>query len=75
MTAYAVRKIEKVVEEAEAIAVEASVESLNIANSPVCAHHWIIESANGPVSQGQCQNCLEVRGFKNFVDAYHQDDD
>jgi len=46
-----------------------------MANSPVCAHHWIIESANGPVSQGQCQNCLEVRGFKNFVDAYHQDDD
>lgn len=75
MTAYAVREIEKVVEEAEAVAAEASVESPNMANSPVCAHHWIIEPANGPVSQGQCQNCLEVRDFKNFVDSYHQDDD
>ena len=46
-----------------------------MANKPMCAHHWIIEPANGPVSQGQCQNCLEVRDFKNFVDAYHQDDD
>ena len=39
MTAYAVREIEKVVEEAEAVAAEASVESTNMANSPVCAHH------------------------------------
>ena len=75
MTAYAVRELEQVVEEAEAVAAEASVESLNLADAPVCAHHWIIEPANGPVSQGQCQNCLEVRGFKNFVHSYHQDDD
>ena len=74
MTAYAVRELEKVVEEAEAVAAEASVESPNMANGPVCAHYWIIEPANGPVSQGQCQNCSEVRDFKNFVDAYHQDD-
>ena len=75
MTAYAVREIEMVVEEVEAVAAEASVESPNMANKPMCAHYWIIEPANGPVSQGQCQNCLEVRDFKNFVDAYHQDDD
>ncbi len=75
MTAYAVRELDKVVEEAEAVAAQASVVSPNMANSPVCAHYWIIEPANGPVSQGQCQNCLEVRDFKNFVDSYHQDDE
>ena len=74
MTAFAVREKDQVVEEAEAIAAEASVESPDTAEGPVCAHYWIIEPANGPVSQGQCQNCLEIRGFKNFVDAYHQDD-
>ena len=39
MTAYAVRELEKVVEEAEAVAAEASVESPNMAKRPVCAHH------------------------------------
>ncbi len=34
-----------------------------------CAHYWVIESANGPVSQGACQVCGEVRGFKNFIDS------
>ena len=74
MTTYAVRELEKVVEEAEAVAAEASVESPNMANKPACAHYWVIEPANGPVSQGQCQNCFEVRDFKNFVDSYHHDD-
>ena len=74
MTAFAVRVKDQVVEEAEGVAAEAPVESANTADGPVCAHYWIIEPANGPVSQGQCQNCLEVRDFKNFVDAYHHDD-
>lgn len=72
MTTYAVREMEQVVEEAEAIAAEASIESPSM---PVCAHYWVIEPANGPVSQGQCQNCMEVRDFKNFVDSYHQDEE
>ena len=38
--------------------------------SPPCAHYWVIEPANGPVSQGVCQFCLEVKGFKNCVDSY-----
>ncbi len=75
MTAYAVRELEKVVGEAEAVAAEAPFEAPNMVNGLVCAHYWIIEPANGPVSQGQCQNCLEVRDFKNFVDSYHQDDE
>ncbi len=35
-----------------------------------CAHYWVIEPANGPVSQGACQVCGEVRGFKNFIDSW-----
>ena len=38
-------------------------------NSPKCAHYWIIEPANGPVSIGVCQVCQGVKGFKNFVDG------
>ena len=32
-----------------------------------CCHYWIIETANGPVSRGQCQNCHETKNFKNSV--------
>jgi hypothetical protein len=74
MTTIAVREMEQAVEEAEAVIAEAAIESPSIADGPTCAHYWVIEPANGPVSQGKCQNCMEVRGFKNFVDSYHQDD-
>ncbi len=30
-----------------------------------CAHHWIIETATGPVSKGACQLCGEEREFNN----------
>ncbi len=33
-----------------------------------CRHHWIIEPAENPLSQGVCRNCREVRAFKNFMD-------
>ena len=32
-----------------------------------CPHHWVIESAAGPVSPGICQTCGEVREFENSV--------
>lgn len=35
-----------------------------------CAHHWIIEPANGPVSRGVCQTCKEIKDFKNFADDF-----
>ena len=38
-----------------------------------CAHYWIIEPANGPVSQGACQVCGEVRGFKNSIEGDYTD--
>ena len=32
-----------------------------------CRHYWVIQPANGPVSQGLCQICGETREFKNYV--------
>ena len=34
-----------------------------------CRHHWVIQPATGPVSQGVCQTCGEVRDFKNYVES------
>ena len=34
-----------------------------------CRHHWVIQPATGPVSQGNCQVCGEAREFKNYVEA------
>ena len=33
--------------------------------APTCRHHWIIETANGPISRGVCRKCSESREFKN----------
>jgi ribosomal protein S27E len=33
-----------------------------------CAHHWVIETATGPVSQGKCQLCGEEREFNNSME-------
>ena len=38
-----------------------------------CAHYWIIEPANGPVSQGACQVCGEVSCFKNSIESWQSD--
>ena len=35
--------------------------------APSCCHYWIIETAQGPISRGECQICHEVRDFKNSV--------
>lgn len=35
----------------------------------VCRHHWIIEEPVGPVSIGVCQQCSEVREFKNYIES------
>ncbi len=37
-------------------------------NLPTCCHHWVIQPALGPVSEGECQKCGEVREFKNSID-------
>ncbi len=32
-------------------------------------HHWLIDEANGPESEGRCKKCGEVRAFKNWLEA------
>ena len=32
-----------------------------------CRHYWIIEAAEGPVSQGVCQNCQDIKEFQNSI--------
>jgi len=33
----------------------------------LCHHHWVIESANGPVSVGVCRLCGARREFFNYL--------
>ncbi len=35
----------------------------------MCTHHWVIDTANGPVSRGVCKLCQEVREFGNSIDV------
>ena len=35
----------------------------------VCQHHWVIQPADGPFSNGSCQVCGENREFKNYVES------
>ncbi len=35
-----------------------------------CPHHWIIETPEGPVSQGRCRLCGEVKEFSNSVETW-----
>jgi hypothetical protein len=35
---------------------------------PSCCHYWIIQPAVGPISEGVCQKCGEVREFRNSID-------
>ncbi len=48
----------------ENVAVTAEVEEKT---RPTCQHHWVIETANGPVSWGVCQVCHEGKEFKNSI--------
>ena len=34
-----------------------------------CRHHWVIQPADGPVSNGSCQMCGDNRKFKNYVES------
>lgn len=33
----------------------------------ICRHHWVIEPANGPTSQGECRKCGRQKTFQNIV--------
>ena len=34
-----------------------------------CVHHWIIDSPNGPVSEGRCEKCGARRHFFNALEG------
>ena len=34
-----------------------------------CVHHWIIDPANGPVSEGRCKKCGARKDFFNAFEV------
>ena len=32
------------------------------------AHHWVIDTATGPKSEGTCKKCGETKSFSNSID-------
>lgn len=52
------------------MAQQTSVPSSSEAQEPdSCRHHWVIQPADGPVSQGSCRSCGAVKEFKNYVES------
>ena len=47
---------------------EPVAENAELDQLATCCHHWVIQPAVGPVSEGECQNCGEIREFKNSID-------
>src|SRR6478672_11154018 len=39
------------------------------ARSQSCAHHWVIDAAEGPKSSGRCKKCGVAKDFLNSYDA------
>jgi hypothetical protein len=45
------------------------------AGSPVCRHHWVIDTPNGAVSGGRCKLCGANREFRNSQEDLLWDSD
>ncbi|MGD9933134.1 MAG: hypothetical protein AB7T37_05385 [Dehalococcoidia bacterium] len=43
--------------------------------SPVCRHHWVIETPNGSTSGGRCKRCGEAKAFRNSSEDLMWDSD
>lgn len=39
-----------------------------------CRHKWVLETPNGPTSQGRCRLCGEVREFRNYLASSYWED-
>lgn len=52
-----------------------SVSTATDAFSPVCRHHWVIETPNGSVSQGHCKRCGLEREFRNSTEEAGREGD
>ena len=53
----------------EPITKEPEIEIQSAPSVAVCRHHWVIQPADGPVSNGSCRVCGENREFKNYVES------
>lgn len=52
------------------MAQQTSIPSPSEAQEPdSCRHHWVIQPADGPESQGSCRVCGAVKEFKNYVES------
>ena len=51
------------------IAPEQEIEIESTSQLADCRHHWVIQPADGPVSNGLCQACGETREFQNYVES------
>ena len=52
------------------MAQQTSIPTPSEAQDPdACRHHWVIQPADGPVSQGSCRSCGAVKEFKNYVES------
>jgi len=49
--------------------VQAQLEARTEPAASQCRHHWVIDSALGPVSKGACRNCGIEKEFKNYLEA------
>ena len=45
------------------------IENTAATTTTECRHHWVIQPADGPVSNGSCRICGETREFKNYVES------
>jgi hypothetical protein len=49
--------------------VQAQLETRTETAAQECRHHWVIDSAKGPVSSGKCRACGLEKQFKNYLEA------
>ena len=43
--------------------------------SPMCRHHWVIETPNGALSAGHCKRCGAAKDFRNSSEDLMWDSD
>ena len=51
--------------EAKTVSKQAKAQGMNKPETQ-CAHHWIIDPPDGPVSNGTCKKCGKTREFMNW---------
>ena len=47
---------------------EAAVQEAQSPEAPTCAHHWVIATPNGAMSNGKCKVCGQEKEFPNSAE-------